>query len=363
LRPQFAELALEAYEAEPPAAQSALKAPVAEAELDAIDQKRFQKNGKHWWWLYSGPVPPKPKADEATEKVKRPKVSALEKLGSVLFLIYWPPEEGEEIAEESVLSWSFGPERIEEFKPGEWILEDKDTSPKAIKLVNIEAGPGGTYVIVYDVYADAEDDPVSRGRLTWGGDAPQDDDVLDRVRITPKHPPVAEEGMASEEAAIGGTAGRTAPVVGTTTPEPLPVARKADEVKATVEWENRSRATVTFDRKTRDYFKGKDAKSVMKTVKTQVAKDASGRTLGLQITGLGKDSPAQKFDVRKGDILVSIDGKPVESRSDAVNIIQGMDKNITRVTVVIDRNGRKITYIIDPQDTQTQRSARYLDEK
>ena len=40
-------------------------------------------------------------------------------------------------------------------------------------------------------------------------------------------------------------------------------------------------------------------------------------------------TPADKFDVKPGDILVSINDQPVQSRSDAINIAQRIDPNST----------------------------------
>jgi S1-C subfamily serine protease len=163
-----------------------------------------------------------------------------------------------------------------------------------------------------------------------------------------------------------GKVGVVETVPGSPAPEgaPAPAGTKVEDVKPKIEWESYNKARIEFNQDTFDYFRSRDPDTVAKSVKTQVAKDKkTGKTLGLKITSMGPNSPAEKFDVRPGDILVSIDGKPVESRSDAVNIIQGMSKDVSRVTVVIDRNGRKITYVIDPRDPKTRRAARYLEDR
>jgi hypothetical protein len=124
---------------------------------------------------------------------------------------------------------------------------------------------------------------------------------------------------------------------------------------------NTSRKAVAFDRRTYDYFRGKNADSVAASVKTSVATDPStGRTMGLRITGFGGDAPTQVFDVRRGDILVSIDGHAVTSREDVLNYVKGLKQEKT-VTVVINRNGRLLTYIVDPSDPHTRRSVRYFE--
>ena len=64
--------------------------------------------------------------------------------------------------------------------------------------------------------------------------------------------------------------------------------------------------------------------------------------------------------MKPGDILVSINDKPVQSRSDAINVVQQIDPNTDRVKVVVDRRGRLLTYNIDPRDPKTIRAGRAL---
>ena len=125
--------------------------------------------------------------------------------------------------------------------------------------------------------------------------------------------------------------------------------------------DNRNEKAVAFDQHTYDYFNSKEkAKSVASTVKTEVAKDKrTGRTLGLRITGLKEGSAAGAFQVKKGDILVSINGRKVESRSDAIRIVEALDQK-SLVTVVIDRHGKLVTYKVDPSDPRNRRQVRYF---
>jgi S1-C subfamily serine protease len=92
-------------------------------------------------------------------------------------------------------------------------------------------------------------------------------------------------------------------------------------------------------------------------VKTEDAKDAKGDPKGVRFTGVGEGSLASKFDVRPGDILKSINGKPVRSRSEAIEVVKGLPKDTTLVAVVIERDGRDILYNVDPRDPKTRSAA------
>ncbi|MDA1194598.1 MAG: PDZ domain-containing protein, partial [Planctomycetota bacterium] len=124
---------------------------------------------------------------------------------------------------------------------------------------------------------------------------------------------------------------------------------------------NRNEKAIVFDKNTYRYFQGRNAKAIAETIKTQEAVDqASGKVIGLRIVGFDDEAPASAFDVRKGDILVSINGQRVTSRADAVRLAESL-KEATLVTVVIDRRGQLVTYRVDPQDPLNRRKVRYFE--
>ena len=381
LKPAFADGAVAAFQSLPDGESSGPPLAVEQKELDEIDVPAFKQNGRRFHWLYSGPRPPEPPKIEKVEGPKAPVISDLEKLGSVHMMIYIPPRRGETIASESVVVWRFAGAGaktvVEEFRPGQFIVEPVPPPAEGrgnIRLANVLPRGGGLYELVYEVYEKAygleevpDGEPLSTGSYAYDGRPAVDKDLQDRILIRPSPAAGGSQGSGAGEAAPSG-AGSTAVVPATpgTAAEgaPAEVAVEAPDVadiQPTVTWENARRARVQFDQATSDYFRGRDAQDVAKTLKTQVAKDAQGNALGLQVTGLSDDSPARKFDIRRGDILVSIDGRAVASRDDAVNIIQRMDPNVRSVTVVILRDGKEITYVIDPQDDKTRRDARYLE--
>jgi hypothetical protein len=174
----------------------------------------------------------------------------------------------------------------------------------------------------------------------------------------PGAPGSGAAGEATAGAAPGATPGVAAAVENGATP-----AAAAAEARPWVHLREDQPSTyeIRFDSSNRDAWerlRNLDRDQVAQSVKTR---EVAG--VGLEITGLGDGSPAAEFfDVRPGDVLVSIDGRPVQTRADAVSIVEGMDPNRSdNVTVVIDRNGRPITFVVDPTDPLTRRQGRHLE--
>ncbi|MGE0192843.1 MAG: PDZ domain-containing protein [Planctomycetota bacterium] len=125
-----------------------------------------------------------------------------------------------------------------------------------------------------------------------------------------------------------------------------------------IEYSETERAVV-FDRNTYEYIRSR-GQAISETVKTEEYVDGSGRVVGIRVTGFGGDAPVAALDVKKGDILKSINGRPVTSRAQAIEVAQTLRED-QLVTVVIERRGRDITYKVDPQDPRTRRNVRYFD--
>lgn len=124
---------------------------------------------------------------------------------------------------------------------------------------------------------------------------------------------------------------------------------------------NRRDRVIEFDAHTYRVTRGKGLGAIFAHVKTTPAVDAAtGRPIGIRIAGIGDRLPADRFDVRKGDILVSIAGQRVTTRADVIRIAQGIDPQ-TLVPIVIDRQGLIHTYRVDARDPTTKRKIRYFD--
>jgi len=367
LRPKWATKAVEDFDAQPKINRSALAPPVTLEELEEIDRREFQTPSKRrFHWIYSGPMPPPPPPEEAAPEVKAPVEDDLSKLGRPLFLLYIGPRGDQEVAEESVLYWEFSPELKKAFSPGEFIHGGKGPKPPrgGIKLHDVKRVPGveRTFHLLYGVYDDPDGEPLKTGVYTYEAkyDVPQD--VADRVRGGTTRPAASAAAPAAGPGAPAGPTEGSVSVVGEepVAPEPYVAPDDAEEM---VKWESPTKANVEVDQPTWDWLRKSDPDTVAGSVKTQVARDEQGRVIGLQITGLSADTPADRFDVKPGDILVSINDQPVKSRSDAMNIVQGLDPNTRLVKVVVDRRGRLVTFNIDPRDPKTRRAARALDNR
>jgi len=66
---------------------------------------------------------------------------------------------------------------------------------------------------------------------------------------------------------------------------------------------------------------------------------------------------ANEFGITWGDILRSINGTPVHSRSEAIDVVKKLPKDIARVEVVIERDGVLHTYNVDPRDPKVRAAA------
>lgn len=152
--------------------------------------------------------------------------------------------------------------------------------------------------------------------------------------------------------------GAQAITVATELSRPIEELTQEDLRPQVIEYSETERAVV-FDRNTYEYIRSR-GQAISETVKTEEFVDGSGRVVGIRVTGFGGDAPIAALDVKKGDILKSINGRPVTSRAQAIEIAQTLRED-QLVTVVIERRGRDITYKVDPQDPRTRRNIRYFD--
>lgn len=362
LKPKWAVAAVEGFKNTPPTNRSALRPPVSQTELEEVDRPEFRVGKDRFHWLYSGPMPPPPPEPAEVEEVQAPVEDDLSKLGHVAMLIYICPGDGQDSACETVVYWEFPDKDRVAFSPGEFIRKRDEKAKGGIKLVDVKPVAGGDriYELHYEVYAKDDQPATKSGVYRYDGNKELPAELAARIK---EKRPGAGTAAAQDGEAGGRTSGGVTQPAGTQASGSTPTALDASRINPTVKYETQNQANVTFDQGTYDYFKKTDPDSIAKTVKTQVARDSQGKVIGLQITGISKETPADRFDVKPGDILVSIDDQPVKSRSDAMNIVQGLDPNTRLVKVVIDRRGRLITFNIDPTDPKTRRAARALDNR
>ena len=350
------------------------QAPVSDKEIHEVILRADYKRKKPTHWIFSGPLPPIDTPDDAPVETGPPPPAGLDSLGKILTVIINPPS--------STILFKFTSGKSRPFGVGDFIrLADGD--PARFQLTGIVEVREKVYQVGYGVYGKDKDKPERTEVLMYDrsgtgtpwaaflrpvdtGGAPAGAAVPDGT-----NPAGAPAGTTP----AGAPAGTEPGTGGSATPEPaateVVIATTKRDEDLTVEdlkplqvlykRDNRNERGIRLDETSYRFLKSKNAKSVAETVKTAVAKDASGRVIGLRITGFAPDAPADVFDVKQGDILVSINGQQVSSREDAVRIAQGLDAT-KLVRVVIDRRGRLITYNVDPQDPRNQRRIRYFED-
>ncbi len=359
-------------------------APVTEADIKQVVLRKDYADKKPRHWIFSGPLPPEDRPDVEVVDRGPPPPEGLDVLGSISALIYTPPDG-------TTILFKFGGKSLA-FGVGDFVRKS-DTDPARFKITKVREKSPKAFEITYDVYGkDDKDKPERTGTMMY--DQSDSDGFPSFLRPdVPAKPTKGATGVTgpdgktpAKDGAKGGPTEGDATKGDPTKGDPTKgdAAKKDDatdesgakvidvsktssaltlqDLKPEIEYNprNRSQRAIKFDSNSYKYFKGKNAKSMAGTVKTSVAKDKAGRVIGLRITGFAKDAPADVFDVRRGDILVSINGQKVTTRSDAVRVAESIKPN-SLVTVVIDRNGKNVTYRVDASDPKNRRKVRYFD--
>lgn len=192
-----------------------------------------------------------------------------------------------------------------------------------------ETGADRKVMVVYGVYDEATDKRLSIDfkEFVLASDAPKVD---------------IGGGSAVTTGAAGATPRPSTPDLG--------VAPPLKDVRVVVQQTSASSRRIEADETVYRYLKYTNPDALLDDVKTEDAKDAQGRPAGVKVSGINPGSFASQFDVKPGDVLKSINGTPVHSRSEAVTVVKGLPKDIANVQIVIERNGRQLTYDVDPRD-------------
>jgi hypothetical protein len=309
--------------------------PVDEKKLQHIVRDDLPKIDGKKVGVFVGPMPPEPTVDAPAAPVDTgPK--GLAEIGKPTTIVYNPPR--------TSFFFQFSKEKKgESFRVGEQV-------PK-----------GGKFTVV-DVVPVPDADRQWRFVYEWveePGKPPKREEVVfdlaptnqPKDPIGPLSPPAAPP--ASGTVAVRPTASaEPAPSVAPGEPPPLSAVRIAKNATGpnAVEF-------VFEDQATYDYFTKNKPETLLESIKTDTAVDAQGRARGIKVTGINAGSVAERFDIRAGDILVSVAGQPVHNRNQVIEVVKKIPKDTANVPVVIERNGRQITYNVDPRDPDTRRGA------
>jgi hypothetical protein len=316
--------------------------PVEEQDLEQIVQEKAHGNdgrglpkidGKKVG-AFVGPVPPDPQPDKPVAAVDAgPK--GLAEVGRPVLVIWRPPPA------RIVFTWEGPDKKRTDFEVGDRV--PKDGKFRVVEVTPIVEDGGTKYRFVYEVAGEGGE----------GAPAPKrDEHVFD---LKAKRP-----GGADPITPVDATGKPIAPPApqksapGQPEPGPAP-AGPAAVAAVSVERPSPNVQNYWFeDRRAYDRYSKDSIEKILESVKTETALDDAGRPRGIKITapGLGND-----FDVRAGDIVISVNGQPVHSRNDVVEVVKKIPKETATVPVVIERNGRQLTYNVDPRDPDVRKAA------
>jgi hypothetical protein len=343
----WADKAVEAYDARKP--EKVMQAAVNSEDLLSVFLNEAWKDR---WFPFTGPRIP-PKAEPVKVDVEAPKgPTGLEAIGRVRLLLYRPKSSGG-----SIVFWEFADKKSDEFLPNQFIHQKGQPERfKLIDVVRIEPGRS-RWKILYEVYDDPKGKPVSQGELILDTEPTLDPEGPIRP---PKRP--RPEGPAGPPGQPPSPSGPKPPTggepKGPLAPSDVVVvggAGGASDWKPTVRDLGRGRKEVSLTDEAYAALKDKSVEKIIEDVRTEPYD--RGGVRGLQVFPTGSGAVADKFDVKRGDVLISINGQPVGTRDDAIRIARGIPPETSRVSVVLDRDGERITYEVDPRDPKTRRAA------
>lgn len=347
---QFLAAAKKEYEGK--SAQPILKPALSEKEVREVLLRPEWAELPYYPFVGPKPPPKKEKVEKPVERVQGP--TGLETIGRVRVMMYVPPEASGQVARSSSILWEFTDKKTKSVSPGDFV--SRKDEPQRFKLIDVVQVTDTRYRLLYEVYDDPQGKPVTSGEMVYDN-TPKPSDRITGVTV---EAPVEAAKPAPAAGAPAPAAPGAAPT-GYTVVGPEAGAQPAATAAAPGEWRARvtptssNRRRMEFDEGAFNHLKGKTVDQVLENVRTEEYN--RGGVQGLQIFPAGDTSMADRFDVRRGDILIAINGQPVKTRADAIRVAQALPKETSLVTVEVDRDGKRLFYDIDPRDPKTRRAA------
>jgi hypothetical protein len=280
-------------------------------------------------WPFAGPLR---SASAATSDPGRPAPTDLADLGDVLAVMDGPPGYAQVLFRfpGRPARW-FGVGEVVRADPGgpaRFRLRDVvrvDRARYHIRYADLAAGEDRVATIVFD----GQPTPLRRGGIRLS-DSERAGRAPPLERRAPFAPPVVD-----------------APAV------------TLDACRPRLRGDGPGRKTLLLDRNTRAWLRAHGARVLAEEVKLSPVRDPEDAgVIGIRPI-FRRPEIAEVFRFRRGDILVSVDDRPIRSREDLLALARELDVD-RPVTVVIDRRGRRITYVVDPRDPHVRRDARNL---
>lgn len=108
-----------------------------------------------------------------------------------------------------------------------------------------------------------------------------------------------------------------------------------------------------------DYLE-RNYEKILEETRTESYRDRDGRT-GVRVVNIANASVANQFGILKDDVILKINGRPVSSQAEAVNVVKEELKKRPAVRVIrvtIRRRGRELEKSFDTRDPATRKAAK-----
>jgi hypothetical protein len=229
--------------------------------------------------------------------------------------------------------------------------------PYRYKFVGCEPDaehPGWTYFL-FDVNCDGSD--IQKAR--W-----HRDEVTKDLPAPSAEPPGTGGPVSTKDIYIGPPLGAGEPeppaptpgpvVEATPVPAPPPPPPPAETPDTLFEEEGGTWATTAEGAE----YLARNYERLVEETRTSTYRDRDGRAMGIRIVGIKSTSVANQFDIRKDDVILTINGVPVTTQSEAVKVVKDrLARKETIITVELLRRGNKIVRRFDSRDPATRRAA------
>ena len=306
--------------------------PIDAKDLDCTTPPDLAERGVG---VFVGPLPPEGRPTSPSAPLEA-SPTRLEEIGRPT-AVYWMPENGAGLS--TVVGWLFASGRTASVRVGEFFREGPGTAGRfRLRAVVRKDRERPVYALVYDVHDDEAGAAVIAGR----------ESVFDLLGAVAAEPGVIR--LAPASGASGGNAPGAGPPSGDDAVRAIPSGIVLEPL-------GENRFGVALDDAGFEVLRRAAPEGLLADVRTDVARDETGAVRGLRFLSVPPGSWLARFDVRNGDVLVSIAGKPVHGRAEAIEVLRGLPKGTSVVRAVVDRNGRLVVYDVDPRDPAARRAA------
>ncbi len=204
------------------------------------------------------------------------------------------------------------------------------------------ARPAGHVEIEYAAYTVGDDTVHFTGFLGCDPYAAARTDVI-QVAMSAAAGPATRVGIMPPRPGLGGLPAGPVPVNRLQPLRPRITPDPDDPRKTHVELDDTSAALL----------RSEAGAKLLESMKTRSRTLPDGQR-AVEILDAG-DVPLGSFALKRGDMIYSIEDQRTPDREAILRVGRTISPEASRVTIVVNRNGRKLTFVIDPRDNKTRR--------